>query len=322
MKATIKLVLVLVLSLAMFAGTPTLEAAEPAWPSNSINIVIGFTAGGPTDVMLQAVRPGLEKAFGQALVPVYKAGSGGDIAWTIVAKAKPDGYNIAAINSPNILGNIQDRETAYKLEDFQFIANVMTDPNVILVNGESPIKTLDDLIKAAHAKPGLLTIGTAGVPGDDWFSIQMLNESAKTSFKVVPFKGDGPSMQALLGKHIDVCVNNMNLVLPQLKAGKLRCLAVFSEKRYITLPNIPTAAELGHKVIMGSSRGFGGPKALPKAIVDKFANAVKGVMESADFKSMEEKIGFPSDFRDPANYTAFLHEQNKAVIEMMQAYKK
>lgn len=292
------------------------------WPTKPVNILIGFAAGGPTDVMLQTVRPGVEKKLGQALVPVNKPGSGGDIAWTELKGARPDGYTLGAINSPNILTNPKARQTAYTINDLRPIANVMTDPGVILVSAQSPIKSLEDLIKAAKTKPGALTVGVAGVPGDDWLGVQMLQQLAGIELKIVPFEGDGPSMQAVMGGHTDLNFNNMNLVLPQIKAGKVRALAVLAEKRFPLLPDVPTASELGYKVVMGSSRGFAGPKGLPQEIVDALAAAIKEAMETEEFKQMIRETGFPADYKGPAEYEKYLNDSSAAVSQLMDKYYK
>ncbi|MDA8093972.1 MAG: tripartite tricarboxylate transporter substrate binding protein [Betaproteobacteria bacterium] len=276
------------------------------YPKKPITALMGFAPGGGSDVMLSMVRPQLEKLLKTTLVPVYKPGAGSDIAATELAMSKPDGYTVFVSCTPMIPINAYVRETSYKVADLAFVANVVTDPGVFVVRAESPYKTIADVIKAAKSKPGALSVGVASAPGDDWFAMHQFEGAAQIKFNIVPFPGDGPSWQAALAGHVDATANNLGIVYPQMRAGKLRALAIMSDKRSPIVPDIPTFKELGYNFTSGSSRGFAMPKNTPKPIVDMFANAVKQLMSTEEFKANALKTAFPYDYQGPEEYSAYM----------------
>ena len=290
------------------AGVATTVCAQSAadYPRKPIQTLMGFAPGGGSDVMLSMVRPQMEKLLKTTLVPVYKPGSGSDIAATELANSKPDGYTVFVSCTPMIPINAYVRETAYKNSDMIFVANVVTDPGILVVRSESSYKNVADLIKAANAKPGAFSVGVASAPGDDWFAMHLFEGAAKAKFNIVPFSGDGPSWQAALAGHIEATANNLGIVYPQMRAGKLRALAIMSDKRSPIVTDIPTFKELGYNFASGSSRGFAMPKNTPKPIVDKFANAVKEVMSTEEFKANALKTAFPYDYQGTDEYTAYM----------------
>lgn len=304
------------------APAPAPAAPKIEWPKENLNILIGYAPGGGSDVMLSAVRPGLEKVLKVTLVPVYKPGAGSDIALTEVAKAKPDGYSVVVSTTPQIYINPVARETQYKFSDFALVANVVTDPGILVVKADSPIKDFAGLVKAAKDNPGKVTVGVSSAPSDDWFAAIMLEQGAGIDLNIVVFSGDGPSWQAALGGQIDVSANNLGIVYPQVAADKLRALAVMSEQRSPYLPNVPTMKELGFDITSGSSRGFAMPKNTPKEIQEIFANAVKQVMETEEFKARAKETAFPMDFRGPAEFTAFLQKQEVTYKALWEKFGK
>jgi tripartite-type tricarboxylate transporter receptor subunit TctC len=256
--------------------------------------------------MLSMVRPLLEKNLKTTLVPVYKPGAGSDIALTELAGSKGDGYTAVISCTPQVPINPIVRQTQYKMTDLALATNVVTDPGIFVVRAESPYKTVADFVKAAKEQPGKLTLGVSSAPGDDWFAVQMFQEVAKVEANIVPFSGDGPSWQAALAGHTEGSFNNLSIVYSQVKAGKLRALALMADKRSPFLPDVPTFKELGYNFTSGSSRGFAFPKETPRTIVAAFADAVKQVMDSAEFKGNADKTAFPSDYQGPDEYTAYI----------------
>ena len=296
-------ILVLALTFAVaLAGLA--QAAE--YPRKPINVLIGFAPGGGSDVMLSMVRPLLERNLKTTLVPVYKPGAGSDIALTELASSKPDGYTAVISCTPQVPINPIVRQTQYKISDLVLGANVVTDPGIFVVRTESPYKTVADFAKAAKEQPGKLSLGVSSAPGDDWFAIHMFQEAAKVEVNIVTFSGDGPSWQAALAGHTEGSFNNLSIVYSQVKGGKLRALAMMTDKRSPFLPDVPTFKELGYNFTSGSSRGFSFPKETPKAIVTTFSNAVKQVMDSAEFKANADKTAFPSDYQNPEEYIAYI----------------
>ncbi len=305
---------------ALFAGNAF--CAEADYPQKPINTMIGFSPGGGSDVMFSMVRPQLEKLLKTTFVPIYKPGSGSDIAATETAMAKADGYTVFISCTPFIPINPYVRQTAYKVSDLMYVANVVTDPGLIVVKADSPYKTMADLMKAAKEKPGAVTVAVSAAPGDDWFAMHLLEASSNLDFNVVPFSGDGPSWQAAVAGHVDASSNNLGVVYPQVKAGGLRPLAIMAEKRSPYLPDVPTFKELGYNFTSFSARGFAMPKGTPKAVVDKFAAAVKQVMDSEEFKANANKTAFPADYMGPEQYTAMIKSLDAIYQPLWDKYGK
>jgi tripartite-type tricarboxylate transporter receptor subunit TctC len=311
----------LVIALAAVAALAGLAHAQD-YPRKPINVLIGFAPGGGSDVMLSMVRPHLEKLMKTTLVPVYKPGSGSDIALTELAMAKPDGYSVVISCTPQVPINPVVRDTAYKISDMRFVANVVTDPGILVVRTESPYKTLADFVKGMTANPGKLSVGVSSAPGDDWFAVHMLQGAVKAEANIVPFSGDGPSWQAALAGHVEASANNLSIVYPQVKGGKLRALAIMADKRSPFLPDVPTFKELGYDFTSGSSRGFAMPKETPRQIVSAFAGAVKRAMESGEFKANAEKTAFPSDYQAPEEYAAYIQKLDTIYRPLWDKYGK
>jgi len=319
MRNSLKLFALIAVAVAL-ATAAGVQAAE--YPRKPINVLIGFAPGGGSDVMLSMVRPHLEKLFKTTMVPVYKPGSGADIAFTELAMSKPDGYTVGITTTPQVPINPIVRETQWKVSDLIPVANVVTDPGILVVRADGPLKTLADFLKAAKEQPGKLTVGASSAPGDDWFAMLMLNAAAKVETNIVPFSGDGPSWQAALAGHTDASANNLSIVYAQVKAGKLRPLALMADKRTPFLPDVPTFKELGYDFTSGSARGFSMPKGTPKEIVNIFAGTVKQVMDSAEFKSNAEKTAFPSDYQNPEEYAAYLKKLEGVYRPLWETYGK
>ena len=312
-------ILILALTFAVaLAGLA--QAAE--YPRKPINVLIGFAPGGGSDVMLSMVRPLLERNLKTTLVPVYKPGAGSDIALTELASSKPDGYTTVISCTPQVPINPVVRQTQYKIGDLVLGANVVTDPGILVVRTESPYKTVADFAKAAKEQPGKLSAGVSSAPGDDWFAVHMFQDAAKVELNIVTFSGDGPSWQAALAGHTESSFNNLSIVYSQVKGGKLRALALMADKRSPFLPDVPTFKELGFNFTSGSSRGFSFPKETPKAIVTTFANAVKQVMDSAEFKANAEKTAFPSDYQNPEEYAAYIKTLDSVYRPLWEKFGK
>jgi len=314
---------VAVLSVALATNAWSQGKSTPVdYPRKPINTLMGFAPGGGSDVMLSMVRSQVEKLLKTTLVPVYKPGAGSDIAATELAMSKPDGYTVFVSCTPMIPINTYVRETAYKTSDLAFVANVVTDPGVLAVRAESPYKSAADVIKAAKEKPGTVSIGVASAPGDDWFAMHMFQEAANVKLNIVPFPGDGPSWQAALAGHVDATSNNLGVIYPQVRAGKLRILAIMTDKRSPIMPDIPTFKELGYNFTSGSARGFSMPKNTPKAVIDTFANAVKQVMSTEEFKANALATAFPSDYMGPEEYGAYMKKLDGEYRVLWDKYGK
>ncbi|MDR2527915.1 MAG: tripartite tricarboxylate transporter substrate binding protein [Synergistaceae bacterium] len=283
------------------------------YPNKPVTVLQGFKAGGGSDTLAQLTQPYLEKIIGQSFVNQYIPGATGAIAWTQLAKtAKKDGYVLSITNTPMLQTNyIMNSDITYTIADLEPIANVITDPGIIVVGKDSPYQTAEDLFKAVRDNPGKITVGNSGVGGDDFFTVLILEKTSGMKFQQIPFEGDGPSWQAAMGGKIDASFNNLGITFPQIQAGNLRALALLAEERYVGLPNVPTVKELGYDVVSGSSRGYSAPKGIPAEAREALVSAFKIMAELPEFKKACDDRASMIDMKLGADYAKMLEEQEK-----------
>lgn len=299
------------------------QSQEDYVGGDEVTVLMGFKPGGGSDALAQLVQPFLADEMGVNFVNQYQPGAVGAIAWTQLAKqVEPDGETISITNTPMLMTNyIMNDTITYDISELTPIANIVTDPGVVVVAKDSPYKNFEDLIKAAKENPGTVTVGNSGVGGDDWFSTIMLSREAGVEFQTVPFQGDGPSWTAAMGGKIDASFNNVGITYPQIEAGNLRPLAVFAEERLSSLPDVPTAKELGYDVVAGSSRGYSAPAGLSEEARKQLANGLQRVTEDPEFQKAAEDRAMNVDFMGPEKYTAYLKDQEQRFIEIWNEIK-
>ena len=297
--------------------------AQQYSPGNEVTVLQGFQPGGGSDALAQLVQPYLSKELGVNFVNRYQPGATGAIAWTQLAKqTTPDGLTVSITNTPMLMTNyIMNPTIRYSIDEITPLANVVTDPGIIVVSKDSKYKTIKEFLDAVKANPGRVTIGNSGVGGDDFFSVIMIEKAAGLKFQQVPFAGDGPSWAAALANKIDASANNLGITYPQIKAGNLRALAVFTDQRVPELPDVPTLKELGINVVAGSSRGYSAPKGMPEAARKEFIAAMERVMQDPDFKRAAAERAMVIDFKGGDAYTTFLKNQEVAFNQIWAEIK-
>lgn len=314
------LVSVLVLSLAACAPKPEPTPApvvtapvveETKYPEKPITVLQGFKAGGGSDTLAQLTQPFLTEILGQSFVNQYIPGATGAIAWTQLAKqSDKDGYTISITNTPMLQTNyIMNSDITYNITELTAIANIVTDPGVIVVGKDSKYKTAMELIEAAKANPNTITAGNSGVGGDDFFTVLMFQKMSGIKFTMVPFEGDGPSWQAAAGGKIDASFNNLGITYPQIEAGTLIPLAIFSDERNASIPDVPTLKELGFDVVNGSSRGYSAPAGIPDDVRDKLIAAFETMSKDPAFIKAAADRALAVDFKTGEDYMTYLKEQ-------------
>ena len=304
------------------------EAPESTYPEKSITVLQGFNAGGGSDALAQVTQPYLEKILGQTFVNQYIPGATGGIAWTQLAKqTKNDGYTISITNTPMLMTNyIMNSEIVYNIDELDPIANIVTDPGVIVVAKDSKYQTIEDFIADVKANPGEVTVGNSGVGGDDFFTTLIVEKASGLKFQMIPFEGDGPSWQAAMGNKIDASFNNLGITYPQIDAGNLRILAIFSDERNPMVPDAPTFKELGYDVVSGSSRGYSAPKGLPDDVREELYKAFEEMAKDPAFVKGCEDRALPIDMKVGPDYIKYLEDQEVKFTaiweEVKDQYKK
>lgn len=293
------------------------------YPSKPITCLQGFKAGGGSDTLAQITQPYLEKILGQSFVNQYIPGATGAIAWTQLAKkTDKDGYTLSITNTPMLMTNyIMNPEVTYSIEELTPIANVVTDPGVIVVGKDSKYNTIQEFLSDVKNNPGKITVGNSGVGGDDFFTTLIAEKETGLKFSMVPFDGDGPSWQAAMGGKIDASFNNLGITFPQIEAGNLKILAIFAEERSPMVPDAPTFKELGYNIVAGSSRGYSAPKDIPEEVKDVLIKAFEEMSKDPEFIKGAEDRALPVDIKLGDEYKKYLEEQEAVFKEIWEEVK-
>ena len=258
----------------LLAASAATAIASPAiaqnYPRRAVQLIVAFPAGGSTDVGARILAGLAEKDFGQPITVVNKAGAGGQIGFTEIARAKPDGYTLGFLNLPgmNTITLDPERKAAFTIDSFIPIVNQVLDPGLIWVKGDSPYKTLADLVDAAKKNPGKISACTTGILSDDHLAILMLQEAAKCEFRIVHFDGGAQQLTGVLGGHVDVAFDNVGSVFKRVAVGRdPRRWPSPTPSARSSCPRCPTTKELGFATVISSStRGVGAPKGTPADI--------------------------------------------------------
>jgi len=280
--------------------------AQTAWPDRPIKLIVPFAPGGSTDLAARLVAEFGSRELGQQIVVENKAGAGGSLGMEMVAKAKPDGYTLgmATVSTHGANPAVYGAKLKYDpVKDFAPVTNVATTPSVFAVNPKVTAGTMKEFIAQAQANPRKFSFASPGTGSLGHANIEHFMHLAKIELLHVPYKGAGQAMNDALAGQVDAITDNLPSALPHIKAGKLRALAVLSEKRSPALPDVPTYGELGLPQ-MGGGGWFGvvAPAGTPPAVVAKLNAAIHKAMKHPDFaRKMDESgatliPGTPADF--------------------------
>lgn len=269
------------LATLLLVGPP---ASRADFPEQPITLVVPFSPGGGTDVTARLFARSLEKHAGRQVVVVNKTGAGGEIGMGQVANAKPDGYTIGILNTPNVLTIPIERKAQFSITDFQLLANLVDDPATLSVKADSPIRNVPDLVATAKAAPGTLTYGTAGIGSAGHISMMLFEQAASVKFRHIPFKGTADVIAALMGGHIDIATANLSEALGSTGTASTRILGLMRSKRSEMASAIPTFAEEGYPIVSGSLRGLGAPANMPEARRAELQLLVEKTVNDPEFR--------------------------------------
>jgi tripartite-type tricarboxylate transporter receptor subunit TctC len=280
----------LVSVMALAAG-----AALADYPEKPIEVIVGFEAGGGTDVMARTAAQFIEKYLGEGATLVVKnvPGASGQIGITEVAHADPDGYTIGTYNLPGMMARTLDRKSDYTADSFTYLANVVNDPNVIVTSKSSGLDTLAELIEAAKAEPGAVTVAMSSLGGDDHFALSKLQSLIGAEFTIVPFKGSAPARTALMGGHVAMGILNISEVAEFQE--QINVLGVASAERSEFAPDVPTFVEQGLDLVNGAMRGFVAPAGLPADVDAKLLDAFSKLADDKEFVAAMNATANPVD---------------------------
>jgi tripartite-type tricarboxylate transporter receptor subunit TctC len=299
----------LVLALSLVAP-PAAAAAEEAYPTRPVSIVVPFPPGGIADVTARPLAGALERHFKQPVVVTNKAGAAGAVGMQSVAVARPDGYTLLlGLVSISLLPEVDllfGRPPTYTRDQFVGVARLNADPPVLVVNAELPWKTLGELLEDARRRPGEITFTSSGLYGASHVPIEMLLQATGgLRMRHLPTTGGGPAITAVLGKHAAVFASPPALALPHIKAGKMRPLATWGAARLASFPEVPTLKELGHDVEYYLWAGLFAPRAVPAGALRALRDGVRQAVQDPEFRAAMDKVQTPIAYQDADEFRAW-----------------
>ena len=315
----LRLVLLPLLSIVAVAIAQPVAAQEP-YPSRPISLVVPFPPGGVADLTARPVAGAMEKVLKQPVGVVNKTGAAGAVGMQFVATSKPDGYTLLlALSSISIIpeaDKLFGRPPAFTVDQFAPVALISADPTILVVRAESPWKTAKEFIDDAKKRPGQISFSSSGIYGTLHMAMELLSNAAGIKLRHVPYGGAGPALTALLGGHVDALASGPAVVLPQIKAGKLRALAGWGDKRVAALPEIPTFKELGYpEAEFYIWAGLFAPKGTPEPVLAKLREAARMGVADPEFKSAMDKLETPITFKQGAEFQKFFETDAHRLAE-------
>ena len=300
---------------ALLLAIWTAGASAQAFPSKPIRIVVPFSAGGPTDITARFIAPRMTELLGQPIVIDNRAGATGIIGAELVAKAQPDGYTLLMATASVVAINmVTYSKLPYDtLRDFQPLTPIMTTATILVVHPSVPAKSLKDLVALAKARPGQITMASAGTGGTLHLPIEMLMKSAGIKMTHVPYKGAAPAVIDVVAGQVSGMFVDLPVISPHVKAGKVRALAMASPQRSVYFPDVPTTKEAGYvNVELQNYYALFLPARTPQEIVGKLHDAAVKTVNTPGVR--EKLVGSGADplTMTPEEFTRFL----RADIEM------
>ena len=308
------------LLLAAFATA----ASAQNWPAaKPITLVVPFPAGGTTDVLARALADRLGAALGQTVIVESKPGAGATLGADFVAKSRPDGYTLLMGAIHHTIAPAVFKKVPYDLEkDFAPVTTVALVPNVLVVNASNPAKNVADLVAQAKAKPNQLNYGSNGNGTAQHLIGTQFENLNGIGITHIPYKGSGPLTTDLIGGQVTISFDTVTPVLPHIKAGRLKALAVTTGKRSSALPDVPTLAEAGLKGFdIGTWFGVLAPVATPKDIVARLNLEAVKIIQSPDFRKRMDEIGAEPIGNTPEQMGKQIHDDVEKFAKLVKDAK-
>ena len=289
-----------------------LDAHAQDYPNRTIKFVVPFPAGGPADTISRILTDKMASLIGQSMVIENRAGAGGLTGIASVAKAEPDGYTLAIAPSSGLAMNVNLRENMpfHPLKDLALITQIVSVPEILVVNEKVPVNTLAELVSMAKAQPGKLVFASTGLGGMPHLAMELLKLTAQIDLVHVPYTGAAPAVNDLLGGHVQMMFADVPVLLGSIQSGKLRALAIGSKTRLASLPLVATTAELGMPQVEADNwYGLVAPIATPPAIIAKIHSAATQALNSAEVRDKLAAQGAVAVGNSAAEFSSYVKSE-------------
>jgi tripartite-type tricarboxylate transporter receptor subunit TctC len=304
---------------AVFGLAVPAPAAE--FPTKEVQVIVPWAAGGATDLVFRALAVTTAKHLGKAVVVVNKPGGGGTVGYTEAAQARPDGYTLVTAVTPLAILPHQVK-TQFTVQSFEPVINVVQDPTMFQVRADSQWKTLRELLDYARKNPGMVTVGNSGAGGGVHLAALAFERAAAVKFNHIPFAGGGPSVTALLGGHVHAVSVSPPEGINHVRAGKLRIVGLFADKRMDAFPDVATVRELGVDFSLAQWRGLAAPKGTPADVVRKLHDAFKQGMQDPGFVKVATEMTVHLAYLGSADFGRLMAADHDRYATLVQAIKK
>lgn len=297
----------------LLAALPVAAYAQvAAYPNKPIRLIVAFSPGGLIDTTGRLVGQQLTHRLGQPVVVENRTGATGTIAAELVARAAPDGYTLFVANPPtNVVAPHMYAKIGYDpLKDFAAVVRMVHNPLLVVVHPSMPVKSINDLIALAKARPGQLNFATGGIGSTPHLTMELFKRTVKLDIVAVHYKGEGSAVVETIGGHVHMLAASISVLLPYVRSGKLRGIAVTTAKRSTLAPEFPTIAESGLPGFDTNTwSGIVAPAATPREIIHRLNTEIVQWLSQPNTKEQLVKMGFEIVADTPEQFAAFLRNE-------------